>query len=270
MIAPGAGEFVDPGLGAVAVVGDQRDADRSVRRNSAISRRERKQRQQPCASAIGADRRLAALHPAQCRAPSSNCSSASAAASHSAARPASAITQRLGDRVLRCRSAAACSARHAWRGYCRRRRCRRSHPPFGDHPAAFAEQVGRRCRDSHRHSRLAVADDEADGDAVGDRASASPSRPCRRAASAWPGAALPAAMSRRRVEIGRAVLEAPHREQHRAEHAASASDDQHQPLMLGLDHHGSRFSASASASAVRIERQAQATSASGRRATVSA
>ena len=65
---------------------------------------------------------------------------------------------------------------------------------------------------------------------------------------------------RRRNEIGRTVLQAPHGEQHRAEHCRDGQDDQDQPLMLGLDHHWRRFSASASASAPRIDQYAHAAS----------
>ena len=153
VIAPGAGEFVEPRLGAMAVLGDQLDRQVGAQEHqrSAPRRRSRSARPAPPRRRGRARQRLDSC--ADARAPAAAGAAASAAASHSAARPASAITSRPSSTACSrpgCRSAAACSARHAWRGSCRRRTCRRPELSFGDDPAAFAEQIGRDAAEADR------------------------------------------------------------------------------------------------------------------------
>ena len=240
MVPPRAGELVDQRLGAVAVGGDQRDRQVGADEQQRAASRRRAGSAAPWTSADGADRAVAPRRqPRSSPTVSSSCSSASAAASHSAARPASAIIARASCRPCArrpgCRAAAACSARHAWRGYCRRRTCRRCEPALGDHAAAFAEQVGDDAAIRRPASRaLPSLTTEADRDAVGlalDRARldhpAEPHRlarrrPCRRRCR-------PACRNRRRGPCR------PHIASSTAPSTATiASDDQHQPLVLGL------------------------------------
>ena len=68
--------------------------------------------------------------------------------------------------------------------------------------------------------------------------------------------------ARRWTGASGAILQPPHRQQHRTEYREQCERDQQQALVLGPDDHGRGLSASAAASARRIDVAAQTISAS--------
>ena len=166
VVPPGAGEFVEQGLGAVAVRGDQRDRQigaqehgRSAQTKATSSASSALRRSRPRGSS-----RSGAPPPPPSAERQHSWSSDSAAASHSAARPASAIILR---RACVVPAAAACNARHAWRGCCRRRTAVAANGPRRRRRCPRGTGRGR-CRGSGPGwSRLPSLTVKSDGDAVG-------------------------------------------------------------------------------------------------------
>ncbi len=137
-----------------------------------------------------------------------------------------------------------------------------SHLAFGDHAGALDEQGRRNTGKAYRHPRLAVADDETDGDTV----SLCLDRTLFDHAAEPHGAIWLRRIGgdvARHVEIGRLVPQRPDREECRDHQHDDRDGEQHEALVFGLDRGHQRSRAfSRRFSARRIDSQLQATSAS--------
>ncbi len=245
MIAPGAGEFVEPRLRRMAVRARPASTDRSVRRNSQISAR-KAERDERALHHRDRTARRAAAPPPRLAAPT--------AAEHQLQqrqrrREPQGGKPRFCDHcsvsVLCLPPAAvraACNSRHAWRGsWSPGRVPSRSKRPSATTPLFSLNRSGTMPGETHRDGCGAVvADQEVDRHAVGrcwiDPSSTMP--PIRTARSSGRRALRDVAG---RIEIGDLFTQRRHGEQHRPEHRGDGAEQ----AGSGVGSWPSRLSASA-------------------------